>query len=217
MRLRNLRPRLGYFDLLVLGVVIVASPALLVAERLTGREFQSLPLIGLMTIVSLILFARVAASFRESARLGTRSVPKTNGSRKPPQSSSRQTTRSPRPRSTARSSSWNRASERLYGYTAEEMVGSRIHQIIEPERHAVVDETLAAIGRGVLVEPHEATGVRKDGSIMPVALTVSLVRGRDGDRARSLDDRPRHLRSQGGGGGTRRAAERARGAERAAA
>jgi signal transduction histidine kinase len=60
------------------------------------------------------------------------------------------------------------------------MVGSRIHRIIEPERHAAVDETLAAIARGVLVEPHEATGVRKDGSIMPVALTVSLVRGEDG-------------------------------------
>jgi PAS domain S-box-containing protein len=76
--------------------------------------------------------------------------------------------------------SWNRASERLYGYTAAEMIGQRIHKIIEPERHAEVDATLAAIGRGVHVEPHEATGVRKDGSIMPVALTVSLVRGADG-------------------------------------
>jgi signal transduction histidine kinase len=60
------------------------------------------------------------------------------------------------------------------------MIGRRIHAIIEPERHAAVDETLAAIARGVLIEPHEATGVRKDGSIMPVALTVSLVRGADG-------------------------------------
>jgi PAS domain S-box-containing protein len=180
MRLRNLRPRLGYVDLLVLGLVIVASPALLVVERLTGREFQSLPLIGLMTVVSLILFARVAASFRESARLRDEI-----GAQNERLAEAAAIVESTDDSITATSLdgtilSWNRASERLYGYTAEEMVGSRIHRIIEPERHAVVDETLAAIGRGVLVEPHEATGVRKDGTIMPVALTVSLVRGQDG-------------------------------------
>ena len=180
MRLRNLRPRLGYFDLLVLGVVIVASPALLVAERLTGREFQSLPLIGLMTVVSLILFARVAASFRESARLRDEI-----GTQNERLAEAAAIVESTDDSITATSldgtiHSWNRGSERLYGYTAEEMVGSRIHQIIEPERHAEVDETLAAIGRGVLVEPHETTGVRKDGTIMPVGLTVSLVRGQDG-------------------------------------
>jgi PAS domain S-box-containing protein len=75
---------------------------------------------------------------------------------------------------------WNRASERLYGYTAAEMIGRRIHTIIEPERHAEVDATLSAIAQGERVEPHEATGVHKDGSIIPVALTVSLVRGADG-------------------------------------
>jgi PAS domain S-box-containing protein len=180
MRLRNLRPGLGYFDLVVLGVVVVASPALLVAERLTGREFQSLPLIGLMTVVSLILFARVAASFRESARLRDEI-----GAQNERLAEAAAIVESTDDSITATSLdgtilSWNPASERLYGYTAEEMVGNRIHRIIEPERHAVVDETLAAIGRGVLVEPHEATGVRKDGTIMPVALTVSLVRGQDG-------------------------------------
>ena len=180
MRLRNLRPKLGYLDLLVLGLVIVASPALLVAERLTDREFQSLPLIGLMTVVSLILFARVAASFRESARLRDEI-----GAQNERLAEAAAIVESTDDSITATALdgtilSWNRASERLYGYTAEEMVGSRIHRIIEPERHAVVDETLAAIGRGLLVEPHEATGVRKDGTIMPVALTVSLVRGQDG-------------------------------------
>jgi len=180
MRLRNLRPRLGYLDLLVLGLVIVASPALFVVERLTGREFQSLPLIGLMTVVSLILFARVGASFRESARL--RDEIGAQNERLAEAAAIVESTDDSITATTLDGTilSWNRASERLYGYTAEEMVGSRIHRIIEPERHAVVDETLAAIGRGVLVEPHEATGVRKDGTIMPVALTVSLVRGQDG-------------------------------------
>jgi hypothetical protein len=42
MTLRNLRPRLGRFDLLVLGVVIIASPALLVTERLAGSSSRCL-------------------------------------------------------------------------------------------------------------------------------------------------------------------------------
>jgi PAS domain S-box-containing protein len=180
MSLQNLRPRLGRFDLLVLGVVIIASPALLVTERLSGREFQSLPLIGLLTVVSLILFGRIAASLRESGRL--RNEIGAQNERLAEAAAIVESTDDSITATTLDGTilSWNRASERLYGYTAEEMVGSRIHRIIEPERHAAVDETLAAIARGVLVEPHEATGVRKDGSIMPVALTVSLVRGEDG-------------------------------------
>jgi len=180
MSLRNLRPRLGRLDLLVLGLVIIASPGLVVAERLSGREFQSLPLIGLLTVISLILFGRIAASFRESARL--RDEIGAQNERLAEAAAIVESTDDSITATTLDGTilSWNRASERLYGYTAEEMVGSRIHRIIEPERHAAVDETLAAIARGVLVEPHEATGVRKDGSIMPVALTVSLVRGEDG-------------------------------------
>ena len=108
----------------MLGVVIVASPALLVAERLTGREFQSLPLIGLMTIVSLILFARVAASFRESARLRYEI-----GAQNERLAEAAAIVESTDDSITATSLdgtilSWNRASERLYGYTAEEMVGT---------------------------------------------------------------------------------------------
>jgi PAS domain S-box-containing protein len=180
MSLRNLRPRLGHVDLLVLGLVIVASPALLVAERLSGREFRWPPLIGLMTVLSLVLFARVAGSFQESARL--RDEIGAQNERLAEAAAIVESTDDSITATTLDGTilSWNRASERLYGYTAEEMIGSRIHKIIEPERHAAVDETLAAIGRGVLVEPHEATGVRKDGTIMPVALTVSLVRGEDG-------------------------------------
>jgi PAS domain S-box-containing protein len=179
MRLRNLRPNLGRFDLLVLGLVIVVSPAMLVADRLTAREFQW-PVIGLVTLVSVVVFGRVAASLRESARL--RDEIGAQNERLAEAGAIVESTDDSITATTLDGTilSWNRASERLYGYTAEEMIGRRIHTIIEPERHAAVDETLAAIARGQLVEPHEATGVRKDGSIMPVALTVSLVRGADG-------------------------------------
>jgi PAS domain S-box-containing protein len=180
MRLRNLRPDLGRFDLLVLGLVVVASPALLLAERLLHRQLASVPVIGVLALVSLAVFARVAESLRESARL--RDEIGAQNERLAEAAAIVESTDDSITATTLDGTilSWNRASERLYGYTAEEMIGRRIHAIIEPERHAAVDETLAAIARGVLIEPHEATGVRKDGSIMPVALTVSLVRGADG-------------------------------------
>jgi PAS domain S-box-containing protein len=180
MRLRDLRPRLGRFDLLVLGLVILVSPALLIAERLSGWELQSLPAVGFVTLVSLIVFGRVAASLRDSGRL--RDEIGAQNERLAEAAAIVESTDDSITATTLDGTilSWNRASERLYGYTAAEMIGERIHKIIEPERHPVVDETLAAIARGELIDPHEATGVRKDGSIMPVALTVSLVRGADG-------------------------------------
>jgi PAS domain S-box-containing protein len=180
MRLRNLRPRLGRFDLLVLGLVILVSPALLIAERLSGWELQLLPAVGFVTLVSLIVFGRVAASLRDSGRL--RDEIGAQNERLAEAAAIVESTDDSITATTLDGTilSWNRASERLYGYTAAEMIGERIHKIIEPERHPVVDETLAAIARGELIDPHEATGVRKDGSIMPVALTVSLVRGADG-------------------------------------
>jgi PAS domain S-box-containing protein len=180
MRLRNLRPRLGRFDLLVLGLVILVSPALLTAERLSGWELQLLPAVGFVTLVSLIVFGRVAASLRDSGRL--RDEIGAQNERLAEAAAIVESTDDSITATTLDGTilSWNRASERLYGYTAAEMIGERIHKIIEPERHPVVDETLAAIARGELIDPHEATGVRKDGSIMPVALTVSLVRGADG-------------------------------------
>jgi len=180
MRLRQLWPRLGRFDLLVLGLVIPVSPALLIAERLTAWQLHSLPAIGLVTLVSLIVFGRVAASLRDSGRL--RDEIGAQNERLAEAAAIVESTDDSITATTLDGTilSWNRASERLYGYTAAEMIGQRIHKIIEPERHPVVDETLAAIARGELIDPHEATGVRKDGSIMPVALTVSLVRGADG-------------------------------------
>jgi PAS domain-containing protein len=150
MRLRNLWPSLGRFDLLVLGLVIVVSPALLVAERLSHRELQSLQVIGLVAAVSLLVFGRVAASLREGVRL--RDEIGAQNERLAEAAAIVESTDDSIVATTLDGTilSWNRASERLYGYTAAEMIGRRIHTIIESERHAAVDETLAAIARGVL-------------------------------------------------------------------
>src|SRR4051795_13595768 len=44
--------------------------------------------------------------------------------------------------------SWNAAAERIFGYTAAEMVGSSIYKLIPPEFHGDERDILTRIGRG---------------------------------------------------------------------
>ncbi len=76
--------------------------------------------------------------------------------------------------------SWNRAAERLFGFTAAEAVGRSIRIIIPPERQAEEDTVLSRIGQGLSVDHFETIRLRKDGTRVPVSLTVSPVRDRDG-------------------------------------
>ena len=69
--------------------------------------------------------------------------------------------------------SWNKGAEQLFGYAAEEAVGQNITLIIPPDRR---DEERAIIERlrlGERVDHFETVRVRKDGSLLDVALTIS--------------------------------------------
>ena len=109
--------------------------------------------------------------------------------------------------------SWNRAAERMFGYTSDEAVGQSIRLIIPKERYAEEDETLRKIRSGEGVTRFETVRHRKDGTLIDVSLTVSPVRGGRPDRRR-VEDRPRHHRAPAQRGGARRGA---RGAGRPAA
>src|SRR5687767_109138 len=76
--------------------------------------------------------------------------------------------------------SWNRAAELLFGYTAAEAVGRSIRIIIPADRQAEEDELLARIGRGESIEHFETIRRRKDGTLIPISLTVSPVRNEFG-------------------------------------
>jgi PAS domain S-box-containing protein len=76
--------------------------------------------------------------------------------------------------------SWNRAAERMFGYSAAEMVGSSIRVIIPPERETEEDHVLGRIKRGLKVDHFETTRQRKDGTLVPISLTVSPILGPDG-------------------------------------
>jgi PAS domain S-box-containing protein len=76
--------------------------------------------------------------------------------------------------------SWNPAAERLYGYHASEIVGQSNHLIIPAERQSEEDAVRRRIVSGQPVEHYETVRLRKDGSRIDVALTVSPLRARDG-------------------------------------
>lgn len=77
--------------------------------------------------------------------------------------------------------SWNHSAERMFGYTAEEMVGRPITTIIPPELHDDEARILATIGRGERIDHFETVRVTKTGEPIDVSLTVSPVRNESGE------------------------------------
>ena len=76
--------------------------------------------------------------------------------------------------------SWNRAAQRIFGYTAAEAIGQRITLIIPPERHAEEADVLARIRRGEEVEQFETIRQTKDGRRLNISLTISPVKDAGG-------------------------------------
>jgi PAS domain S-box-containing protein len=72
--------------------------------------------------------------------------------------------------------SWNQGAERLFGYTAEEMVGKPIALLMPPDRHDEEPNILARIRRGERIDHYETIRRRKDGTLVDISLTVSPVR-----------------------------------------
>lgn len=72
--------------------------------------------------------------------------------------------------------SWNESAERLFGYTAEEMLGNHITKLIPEE--LILEEDLIAecIRQGQRINTYETQRQRKDGSRIDVALTISPIR-----------------------------------------
>ncbi|NJD61760.1 MAG: MEKHLA domain-containing protein, partial [Deltaproteobacteria bacterium] len=71
--------------------------------------------------------------------------------------------------------SWNRAAEVIYGYSADEILGKPVSLIIHPDRPDEMDRILEKIRNGERVEHYETVRVRKDGRTISVSLTVSPI------------------------------------------
>jgi two-component system, chemotaxis family, CheB/CheR fusion protein len=93
--------------------------------------------------------------------------------------------------------SWNGAAERLFGYTEREVLGQPITIIIPKERLAEEDEIIRRLRLGQSMEHFETERRAKDGHLIPISLTVSPIRARDGrvvgasKIARDISDRKR--------------------------
>jgi PAS domain S-box-containing protein len=76
--------------------------------------------------------------------------------------------------------SCNRAAERLFGYTAAELIGKPVRILIPADRQAEEDDILARIRRGERVDHFETKRVTKDGRLLDISLTISPVRDSTG-------------------------------------
>ncbi len=71
--------------------------------------------------------------------------------------------------------SWNAAAERMYGYSADEIIGQLAAVLAPPDRVGEIQQILEAIGRGERVTHFETVRLRKGGSAFPASVTVSPV------------------------------------------
>ena len=76
--------------------------------------------------------------------------------------------------------SWNGAAERLFGYTADEVVGKPVTILIPPDHINEEPEILRRIKAGERVEHYETVRVAKGGRLVDISLTVSPIRATDG-------------------------------------
>jgi len=75
---------------------------------------------------------------------------------------------------------WNKAAESVFGYTAEEMIGKPIAILMPPDHPHEEEQILERIRRGERIEHYETRRRRKDGRIIDVSVTISPIRDRIG-------------------------------------
>lgn len=76
--------------------------------------------------------------------------------------------------------SWNAGATKLFGYQAEEIVGTSILRLIPEELQMEEPEILRKVGAGERIEHFETQRLRKDGTRVDISLTISPVRDETG-------------------------------------
>ena len=76
--------------------------------------------------------------------------------------------------------SWNCGAERLFGYTAEEVIGKPVTILIPEDRMNEEPDILDRIRRGERIDHYDTVRRRKDGSLIDISLTISPLKDADG-------------------------------------
>ncbi len=93
--------------------------------------------------------------------------------------------------------SWNEGARRMFGYTADEMIGQPVLRLIPGDRHYEEDEILRKLRAGERIDHYETIRKKKDGGNLEVSVTISPIRDGTGQViaaskiARDISDRKR--------------------------
>lgn len=77
--------------------------------------------------------------------------------------------------------SWNRGAQKIYGYSAHEMIGKHISTLMSPSEWEKTSKVLEKVKKGEAVSQYEAKRLRKDGKEIDVSLTLSPIRNYEGE------------------------------------
>src|SRR4051812_13001292 len=75
-----------------------------------------------------------------------------------------------------RITSWNPAAVRIFGYSADEAIGQFTRLIVPAARQAEHEKALATVASGEVVRHFDTVRQRRDGTLVPVSLTLSPIR-----------------------------------------
>ena len=76
---------------------------------------------------------------------------------------------------------WNKGAEKIYGYSAREMVGKPIFVLVPPSEHHKINELIEKVKNGGKVAHYEAQRTKKDGTIIGILVTLSPIKNVDGE------------------------------------
>jgi len=76
--------------------------------------------------------------------------------------------------------SWNRGAERLFGYTADEVIGKPVTVLIPPDREKEEPYILRLIASGERLDHFRTVRCRKDGKLVDISLSVTPIRDSGG-------------------------------------
>jgi two-component system CheB/CheR fusion protein len=79
-----------------------------------------------------------------------------------------------------RITSWNKEAERLFGYSAGEIIGKPITVLVPPDRHNQELEIMERLRRGERIVRYETARRRKDGTSLDISLAVSPIKDENG-------------------------------------
>lgn len=80
----------------------------------------------------------------------------------------------------SRITSWNKAAERMFGYTEEEMLGQLIHILIPEDRLNEEDFIIEKLKEGQRIEHYDTLRRTKSGKLLQISLTISPIKDTTG-------------------------------------